>query len=67
MMVAIANSKLPSVTAQDVGRELYHDRQDLVQIIGDMNTLRKIAWIFQRVPDMFDVQFHQSSLIVRRV
>ena len=67
MMIAVANSKLPSVTAQDVGRELYHDRQDMVQIIGDAGALKKIAWIFKRVPDMFDVQFYQSSLIVRRV
>ena len=67
MMVTVANSRLPSVTAQDVGRDLYHKRQDVAQIIGDERTLKAIAWIFQRVPDMFDVQSYQCFLIVRRV
>lgn len=66
LMVMTANSKLPAMTAQDVGRELYHRRYDMVQIIGDEPTLERIAWIFQRVPDMFVIQFKYASLIVRR-
>jgi hypothetical protein len=61
-----ANPQLPSVTAQDVGREIYHGRHEVVRIVGDKNSLQKIAWIFQRVPDMFAVRFQHSSLIVRR-
>jgi hypothetical protein len=66
LMVMVANSQLPSVTAQDVGRELYHGRQDVVQIIGDEPSLKKVAWIFERVPDMFEVQCQYATLIVRR-
>lgn len=65
-MIIEANPQLPSVTAQDAGREIYHGRWNVVRIIGDENSLQKIAWIFQRVPDMFAVQFQNSSLIVRR-
>lgn len=66
LMVMVANSQLPSVTAQDVGRELCHGRQDLVQVIGNEPSLKKIAWIFDRVPDMFELQLQGTSLIVRR-
>ena len=66
LMVVRANSRLPSVTTQDVGRDLYHGRQDVVQIVGDRRTLENIAWIFQKVPDMFEIQFKSMSLIVRR-
>jgi hypothetical protein len=65
-MIIEANPQLPSVTAQDVGREIYHGRHEVVRIVGDKNSLQKIAWIFQRVPDMFAVRFQNSSLIVRR-
>ncbi len=65
-MVVVANMHFPAVTAQDVGREIYHGRQEAVRIIGDEGSLSKIAWIFQRVPDMFVVQRHSSWLIVRR-
>jgi hypothetical protein len=66
LMVIKANPKLPAMTAQDVGRELYHRRYDVVQIIGDKHTLERIAWVFRRVPDMFALQFKYTSLIVRR-
>jgi hypothetical protein len=65
-MVIVANQQLPSLTAQAVGRDLYHGRQDVVQIIGDKNCLRKIAWIFETVPDLFDAKFQNTSLVVRR-
>ncbi|HEX9922262.1 MAG TPA: hypothetical protein VGD99_06345 [Anaerolineae bacterium] len=65
LMVIKANATLPAVTAQDVGRELYHHRQKFVQIIGDPGALKKIAWIFERVPDMFDIRFLNASLVVR--
>lgn len=65
-MVIEANAQLPSVTAQDAGREIYHGRHDTVRIIGDESSLKKIAWIFQRVPDMFAVRFQNSSLLVYR-
>jgi hypothetical protein len=65
LMVIQANAALPAVTAQDVGRDLYHHRQKIVQIIGDPGALKKIAWIFQRVPDMFDIRFLNASLVVR--
>ena len=61
-----ANPYFPAVTALDVGRDLYHRRHDVMQIIGDRNSLSKIAWILDRVTDMFDVQSHSNSLIVRR-
>lgn len=66
LKVMVANNRLPSVTAQNAGRELYHRRQEMVQIIGQERCLKKIAWIFQRVPDMFEVQRQPGSLIVRR-
>jgi hypothetical protein len=66
LKVVVADKRLPSVTAQNVGRELYHRRQDIVQIIGEERCLKKIAWIFQRVPDMFDIQLQKGSLIARR-
>jgi len=62
----MANDRLPSLTAQYVGREIYHGRQDIVRVIGDQHTLEKIAWIFRRVPDMFEVVCGSSSLLVRR-
>ncbi|MBE7474819.1 MAG: hypothetical protein HS114_37275 [Anaerolineales bacterium] len=66
MMVVIANMRFPAVTAQDVGREVYHGRQEAVCIVGDERSLSQIAWIFQRVPDMFEVQRYSTELIVRR-
>ncbi|MCL4299296.1 MAG: hypothetical protein KJ077_26415 [Anaerolineae bacterium] len=66
MMVVLANLHFPAITAQDVGREVYHGRHEMVRIIGDERSLGKIAWIFQRVPDMFEVQHQTSGLIVRR-
>lgn len=65
-MVIIANMRFPAVTAQDVGREVYHGRQEAVRIVGDERSLSQIAWIFQRVPDMFEVQNYSTELIVRR-
>lgn len=65
-MVVVANMHFPAVTAQDVGREVYHGRHEMVRIIGDEGSLSKIAWIFERVPDMFEVQRQTSGLIVRR-
>jgi hypothetical protein len=62
----VANNRFPSLTAQDVGRDLYHGRRDWVKIVGDKQSLSRIAWIFQRVPDMFEVKFQPHSLIVRR-
>lgn len=61
-----ANPKLSSVTAQDVGRDLYHGRQETVRIVGDRHALENIAWIFKRVPDLFTIQVRSNSLIVRR-
>jgi hypothetical protein len=65
LRVMQANTILPAVTAQDAGRELIHHRLKVVQIMGDPVTLKKIAWIFQRVPDLFDLQCLDSSLVVR--
>ncbi|NJN97851.1 MAG: hypothetical protein HC875_29115 [Anaerolineales bacterium] len=65
-MEVIANMRFPAVTAQDAGREVYHGRQEAVRILGDERSLSQIAWIFQRVPDMFEVQRHATELIVRR-
>ena len=65
-MVIVADMQFPAVTAQDVGREVYHGRHEAVCIIGDESSLSKIAWIFKRVPDMFEVQRQTSGLIVRR-
>ena len=65
-MVIVADMQFPAVTAQDVGREVYQGRQEAVRIIGDESSLSKIAWIFQRVPDMFEVQRQAHVLIVRR-
>ena len=62
--VVVANEALPAVTAQDVGRVLYHGRQKLVQIVGSEETLQKIGWIFQRVPDMFGFKEQPGSLVV---
>jgi hypothetical protein len=61
-----ADPKLPALIAQNVGCEVYHGRQDAVQIIGDKATLEKITWLFQQAPDMFTIQFKSASLIVRR-
>jgi phosphohistidine phosphatase SixA len=66
LLIIKANEKLPALTCQDVGRELYHKRYNVVQIIGHTPTLRKIAWIFAKVSDMFDLQFQYASIIVRR-
>jgi hypothetical protein len=65
-MVIEAGYLFPSIVAQNAGREIYHGRQDMVKIVGDENSLQKIAWIFSRVPDMFDVQRRPSFLVVRR-
>jgi hypothetical protein len=64
-MTVHANVQLPSMTAQDVGRELYHNRQNEVRVMGDKNTLKKIIWILQGLPDMVTVQPQPSLLIVR--
>lgn len=66
MLVVQATSRFPSILAQNVGRELYYGRQDVVQIVGDKTSLRNIAWIFKKVPDMFEIQCENSSLLVRR-
>ena len=66
-MIINANSHLPAVTAQDVGRELYHKRHDEVKILGTEDSLKRIAWILGRVDDMFKVQARPASLVVRRV
>jgi hypothetical protein len=66
LMVVTANMHFPAITAQDVGREVYHGRHEMVRIIGDERSLGLIAWIFQRVPDMFEVQHQTSGLVVRR-
>jgi hypothetical protein len=63
-MVMVANIRRPSITAQDAGRELFHRRQDVVKIIGDDLSLKKIAWIFAQVPDMFKFRRLASCLIV---
>jgi hypothetical protein len=65
-MVIVASMQFPAVTAQDVGREIYHGRHETVRIIGDEGSLSKIAWIFQRVPDMFEVQRQAYGLTIRR-
>lgn len=66
LKIVKANPLLPAITAQDVGRDLCHRRQDVVQIIGERPTLENIAWIFQRIPDMFTARFRDTSLIVCR-
>ncbi len=66
LKIVKANPMLPAVTAQDVGRDLCQKRQDVVQIIGEKPTLDTIAWIFQRIPDMFTARFRDASLIVCR-
>ncbi len=66
LLVLRANRLLPALTAQNVGRELYHQRYNVVQIIGARPTLQKIAWIFARASDMFDIRFQYDSLVVRR-
>jgi hypothetical protein len=65
-MIILASDKLPSITAQHVGRELYHCRQDVVRIIGSKRVLETIAWIFKKVPDMFETQFTFPFLLVVR-
>ncbi len=65
-LTVAATAQLPALVAQDVGRELHYGRQDIVRIIGDQWTLKQIAWIFERVPDMFTVQRQLSALVVRR-
>jgi hypothetical protein len=66
LLVVKADDKFPALTCQDVGREVYHQRYSVAQIIGHKQTLRKIAWIFSKVPDMFNLRFRDASLIVRR-
>lgn len=63
-MVVMADKNFPAIVAQNVGREICHGRQDVIRIVGDKRSLEKIAWIFQRVPDMFNVQFQHASLVV---
>jgi hypothetical protein len=65
-MIVKANTHFPAITAQVVGREVYYGRHEVVCITGDKGSLSKIAWIFERVPDMFEVQRQTSGLIVRR-
>lgn len=66
ILTIVVNEQLPAVTAQDAGREVYHGRQESVQIIGDEVSSKQIAWIFSTVPDLFEIQLNCSSLIVRR-
>jgi hypothetical protein len=61
-----ASARFPSITAQNVGRDLINGRNEAVRIVGDEDSLKTIAWIFERVPDMFDVQFQHSSLLVHQ-
>jgi hypothetical protein len=65
-MIILASGKWPSITAQDVGRELYHCRQDVVRIIGSKRVLKTIAWIFKKDPDMFETQFSFPFLLIVR-
>lgn len=66
LTAVVANSKLPAVTAQDVGRDLYYGRVEIVQIIGDEKILKRIAWILKQVPDLFEVRFQRDVLVVTR-
>lgn len=63
-MIVVADENYPAIVAQNVGRDICHGRQDVVRILGDKRSLEKIAWIFQKVPDMFTIQFQQTSLVV---
>jgi hypothetical protein len=63
-MVVMADKNFPAIVAQNVGREICHGRQDVIRIVGDKQSLDRIAWIFQKVPDMFTIQFQQASLVV---
>jgi hypothetical protein len=65
-MAIVADANFPAITAQNVGREIYHGRQDVVRIVGDKRTLGKIAWIFQKVPDLFTIRLQCASLVVVR-
>ena len=62
--VVVADENYPAIVAQNVGRDICYGRQDVVRIVGDKRSLEKIAWIFQKVPDMFTIQFQQASLVV---
>lgn len=67
-MIIWASHKWPSITAQDVGRELYNCREDVVRIVGSRQVLKTIAWIFKKNSDMFDVRFwFPFVLVIRRV
>jgi hypothetical protein len=67
-MIIWASRKWPSITAQDVGRELYHCREDVVRIIGSRHVLNTIAWMFKKNTDMFEVKFwFPFILVIRRV
>lgn len=63
-MVVLADENFPAIVAQNVGREICHGRQEVVRIVGDKPSLEKIAWIFQKVPDMFTIRFQRASLVV---
>jgi hypothetical protein len=63
-MVVMADENFPAIVAQNVGREICHGRQDVIRIVGDQRSLEKIAWIFQKVPDMFIIQFQPAALVV---
>lgn len=65
-MIILASRKWPSITAQDVGRELYHYRQDVVRIVGSKRVLKTIAWIFKKDSDLFETQFSFPFLLVIR-
>lgn len=63
-VVVLADENFPAIVAQNVGRDICHGRQEVVRIVGDKRSLEKIAWIFQKVPDMFTIQFQCASLVV---
>jgi hypothetical protein len=65
-MIILASRKWPSITVQDVGRELYYCRQDVVRIIGGKQVLKIIAWIFKKDTDLFETQFSFPFLLVVR-
>lgn len=63
-VVVMADENFPAIVAQNVGREIFHGRQDVIRILGDKRSLEKIAWILQKAPDMFNIQFQHASLVV---
>lgn len=62
--LVLADENFPAIVAQNVGRDICYGRQEVVRIVGDKRSLEKIAWIFQKVPDMFTIQLQRTSLVV---